>query len=352
MSLEFSATVAERGLEVEFEVATGETVALLGQNGAGKSSALAVTAGQLRPDRGQVVLDGRTLTSTQDRVDLPPHLRGIALLAQEALLFPHLSVRENVAFAPRSRGRSRRDAHRDAEQWLAEVEAPDLADKKATALSGGQAQRVAVARALAADPRLFLLDEPMAALDVANRPALRQTLRRVLAERTAVIVTHDVLDALLLADRVIVLDAGRVVEDGPSKEVLSRPRSTFAAQLAGLNLLTGTWAGDHVRLDDGSVVHGMVVDPTPAVGAPVVATFRPNAVAVYREPSGGSPRNTFEIRIKELEPSGELIRVRANGPGNGLSADVTPYAVADLDLVPDLAVTFTVKATEVAVYGL
>jgi len=349
MSLQFAATVAERGLDVAFEVASGETVALLGQNGAGKSSVLAVTAGQLRPDQGRIVLDGRPLTATAgDRVDLPPHQRGIALLAQEPLLFPHLSVRENVAFGPRSSGRSRRDAHRDAERWLAEVEAPDLADRRATELSGGQAQRVALARALAADPRLFLFDEPMAALDVAIRPALRQTLRRVLADRTAVVVTHDVLDALLLADRVIVLDDGRVVEDGPSREVLARPRSTFAAQLAGLNLLTGTWAGDHVRLDDGTAVFGMTVDPAPSVGEPVVATFRPNAVAVYREASSGSPRNTFAVRIIELEPSGELVRVR----GDGLSADVTPYAAADLDLVPGLPVTFTVKATEVAVYGL
>jgi len=347
MSLEFAAAVAERGLDVTFEVADGETVALLGQNGAGKSSVLGVVAGQLRPDSARVVLDGRALTVTDERVDLPPYRRGIALLAQEPLLFPHLTVRENVAFAPRSHGRPRRDAHRDAERLLAEVGVPDLADRRATELSGGQAQRVAVARALAAEPRLLLLDEPMAALDVGVRPALRQLLRRVLASRTAVIVTHDVLDALLLADRVIVLEAGRIVEDGPTKAVLSRPRSTFAAQLAGLNLLTGIWTGDRVRLDDGSEVHGLAHGSL-AVGEPAVATFRPGAVAVYRQASSGSPRNTFAVRISELEPSGELVRVR----GDGLSADVTPYAAADLDLAPGQPVTFTVKATEVAVYGL
>ncbi len=348
MTLELAATVADRGLDVTFEVATGETVALLGRNGAGKSTALDVAAGQLRPDHGRVVLDGRPLTDTARRVAVPPHRRGIALLAQEPLLFPHLSVRENVAFGPRSSGLPRGEAYRGADRWLAEVEAPDLADRRATELSGGQAQRVAVARALAADPRLFLFDEPMAALDVSVRPALRQMLRRVLADRTAVLVTHDVLDALLLADRVIVLDEGRVVEDGPCREVLARPRSAFAAELAGLNLLTGTWAGDHVRLEDGTSVYGLAAGPAPEPGAPVVATFRPHAVAVYRESTSGSPRNTFAVRISDLEPSGELVRVR----GDGLSADVTPYAAADLDLAPGLAVTFTVKATEVSVYGL
>lgn len=348
MSLELSAVVTARGVEVAFEVATGETVALLGANGAGKSTVLAVAAGQLRPDRGRVVLEGRPLTATDgNRVDVPPHRRGISLLAQDPMLFPHLDARENVAFGPRSHGRGRREAYREAERWLDEVEASGLAGRRAPELSGGQAQRVALARALAADPLLFLLDEPMAALDVAIRPALRQTLRRVLTGRTAVIVTHDVLDALILADRVIVLEKGRVVEDGPTKTVLTRPRSTFAAQLAGLNLRTGTWAGDHVRCDDGSTVFGMPVDPV-RTGEPVVATFRPGAVAVYTEPSSGSPRNSFPVRLTDLEPSGELIRVR----GGGLSADVTPYAVADLDLVPGLPVTFTVKATEVAVYGL
>lgn len=345
MSLEFAATVLERSLDAEFHVAEGETVALLGQNGAGKSSVLAVAAGQLRPDTGRVVLAGRTLTD--DRFDVAPYQRGIALLAQEPLLFPHLSVRENVAFAPRSQGRSRREARQQAEHWLGEVGAAELADRSATELSGGQAQRVAVARALAADPRLLLLDEPMAALDVGIRPALRQMLRRVLAGRTAIIVTHDVLDALLLADRVIVLDAGRVVEDGPSKEVLARPRSRFAAQLAGLNLFTGTWTGDRVRLDDGSEVHGLAQDGVTA-GSPVVATFRPSAVAVYREAPAGSPRNTMPAVIRELEPLGDLIRIRTDT----VSADITPYAVAELDLAPGLPVTLTVKATEVAVYGL
>lgn len=351
MTLHVAVTVAERGLAVDLTVAAGETVALLGENGAGKSTVLEVVAGRLLPDHGTVTLAGRRLTETGGRrraqLAVPPHRRDIALLAQDPLLFPHLTVRDNVAFGPRSAGHSARAAREIAEHWLTEVDAAAWADRMPAEVSGGQAQRIAVARALAADPHLLLLDEPMSALDVAVTPALRQTLRRVLTDRTAVIVTHDVLDALLLADRVVVLADGRVVEDGPSGEVLARPRSAFAARLAGLNLLRGTWTGDGVRLVDGSEVRGLAHD-APAVDGPAVATFRPSAVAIYRDAPAGSPRNTFPAVITELEPRGDLIRVRTDT----LSADITPQSVAALDLVPGLPVTLSVKATEVAVYGL
>ncbi|RNL80821.1 sulfate/molybdate ABC transporter ATP-binding protein [Nocardioides marmorisolisilvae] len=348
MSLELGARVAERDVDASFEINTGQTVALLGENGAGKSTLLAVAAGLLRPERGRVVLDGQPLLDTDNGVDLPPHRRGVALLSQDPLLFPHLTVLDNVAFGPRSRGVPRRDAQQQAEHWLSQVGALDLAGRKPGGLSGGQAQRVAIARALAADPRLLLLDEPMASLDVEVTPALRQTLRGVLADRTAVIVTHDVLDALLLADRVVVLENGRIVEDGDTRVVLTRPRSRFAARLAGVNLLAGTWTGDHVELDDGGVLFGMAAEPLPQPGDRVVATFKPHAVAVYRDLPQGSPRNSFGVRIDELEPLGDLIRLRTEQ----LSADVTLQAVADLDLTPGTWAAFSVKATEIDVYRL
>jgi molybdate transport system ATP-binding protein len=349
MMLRYDAAVGERDVEVALEVDAAETVALLGPNGAGKSTVLSVTAGLLRPARGRVELAGRTLTSygKGPRVDVAPHRRRVALLAQEPLLFPHLTVRDNVAFGPRSAGASRAEARQAAETWLDEVGIGDLAGRRPAQLSGGQAQRAAVARALAADPDLLLLDEPMAALDVEVTPALRQTLRRVLAERTCVVVTHDVLDALLLADRVLVLDGGRIVEEGPSREVLTRPRSGFAARLAGLDLVTGRWTGDGLVSADGTHVGGQVVGDPPAAGADAVAVFRPTAVAVYRDEPHGSPRNVFAVRVEQVEPLGDLVRVRAGG----LSADVTPQAAAELELVPGLDVHLSVKATEVQVYG-
>lgn len=345
MSLVVELVVRDRDVEVAFEVADGETVALLGPNGAGKSTTLDVLGGLLRPDAGEVVLDGEVLTGPRRWV--APHARRSALLAQDPLLFPHLSVLENVAFGPRSRGVARREARSAAERWLAEVDATELAARRPRQLSGGQAQRVAVARALAADPRVLLLDEPMAALDISAAPALRQLLGRVLAGRTAVIVTHHVLDALLLADRVVVLEGGRVVEDGPASEVLSRPRSAFAARFAGLNLVTGVATEGGLRRGDGSLLHGTSGDPVPAIGAPAVAVFRPSAVAVHREPPGGSPRNVLVVEVSALEPVGDTIRVRAGE----LAADVTLAAAAELDLAPGQEVRFVVKATEVAVHG-
>ncbi|WP_395656821.1 sulfate/molybdate ABC transporter ATP-binding protein [Nocardioides sp.] len=344
MSLEVETVVGDRGLDVALEVADGETLALLGPNGAGKSSVLAVLAGLLRPDSGRVVLDGRELTGPGTMV--PPHDRQVALLAQEPLLFPHLDVRANVGFGPRSRGAGRRTARDTAERWLAEVDVADLADRRPGQLSGGQAQRVAVARALAADPRLLLLDEPMAALDVGVLPALRQTLRRVLADRTVVLVTHDVLDALLLADRVVVLEDGRIAESGPTADVLERPHSAFAARIAGLNLVAGRWRDGAVVGQDGVAVTGLPAGPVPASGEAAVAVFRPGAVAVFRAAPGGSPRNSLPVVVTELEPRGDQVRVRAGH----LAADITVRSAADLDLAPGTPAVFSVKASEVTVY--
>ncbi|MCA5895226.1 ABC transporter ATP-binding protein [Isoptericola sp. NEAU-Y5] len=349
MTLTFAATLPDRGFDVELDVAEGRTLALLGPNGAGKSTALGLAAGTLRPHDGHVTLDGRPLVHAEagrTRTWVPPHARQVALLAQEALLFPHLSVRQNVAFGPRSQGARRREADAAADRRLADVGLASLADRAPSTLSGGQAQRVAVARALAAEPRLLLLDEPMAALDVEVTPALRQSLKHLLAEQTTVITTHDVLDALLLADEIAVIDGGRVVERGATADVLARPRSTFAAKIAGLNLLAGTWTGDGVRTTAGEVVHGHAPGDGLAVGVPMTAVFRPAAVSVYLDEQHGSPRNTFRGTVTSLEPRGDLVRVRTGH----LAADVTPQSVAELSLVPGAQVWLSVKAAEVDVY--
>ena len=356
-------------LDVSLSVERGETVAVLGPNGAGKSTLLGVLAGLLRPDSGRVVLGGRVLTDTASGVWLPTHRRGIGLLAQEPLLFPHLTALGNVAFGPRCRGVGRADAARRARQLLAEVDAAELADRRPTQLSGGQARRVAVARALAGEPELLLLDEPLAALDVDSEPALRGLLRRVVlggldgrapGGSTALLVTHDVLDALVLADRVVVLTDGTIVEQGATRDVLSRPRSPFTARIAGLNLVSGVGVPGGLRTEDGTTVAGQDAGEGPTVGAPAVAVFPPASVAVFQDRPTGSPRNVVPVRLAGLEPRGEVVRLRAGpvdgGPAwvSGLAADVTPAAVADLGLgavlAPGARLWFAVKATEVRVH--
>jgi molybdate transport system ATP-binding protein len=385
MRLRVSAQLAVRDVDVAVTVASGETLALLGPNGAGKSSVLAIVAGLLVPDAGRARLGERELFAVgqpgSERIWLPPHDRRVALLAQEPLLFPHLTVLDNVAFGPRAQGRSRGDSRAIATRWLGEVDAEQWAQRKPSQLSGGQAQRVAVARALATEPDLLLLDEPLAALDVDVATAMRQMLRRVLAQRTAIVVTHDALDTALLASQVAVMDRGVIVEQGETAAVMRRPRSPFAAGLFGLNLIEGVATGPaSLRSDAGLVVVGEA-EPELVPGESALAVFRPHAVAVHRRHPAGSPRNVFSGVVTALEPIAHHVRVRVGdvrvrvgdvrvrvgevrgrvgdvrgrvgdvrGRVGELSADITPAAVAELDLAVGVTVHLAVKATEVSLY--
>lgn len=340
-------------LDVAFDVPSGGVVAILGPNGSGKSTVLGCIAGLLRPNRASITFGSRTLTG------LPAHDRRVGLLAQDPLLFPHLTVTANVAFGPRARGVGRREAENRARRWLSEVDAAPFADRRPRQLSGGQAQRVAVARVLAGEPDLLLLDEPLAALDVDSAPALRALLRRVLhtgnQDRAAVLVTHDPLDALALADHVLVMNNGRIVERGRTREVLAAPRTVFTARIAGLNLVGGVAVDGGLRASDGSLLSGLLA-PDAALGEQAVAVFAPTAVSLFIGdiPHAGSPRNTASATIATVEPHGSVVRVRTRADtGNwaaGLAADLTPAAVAELALEPGSTVGVAVKATAVDVH--
>ncbi|MBK0865730.1 MULTISPECIES: sulfate/molybdate ABC transporter ATP-binding protein [unclassified Saccharopolyspora] len=346
---------AEFALHAELDVPPGEVLAVLGPNGAGKSTLLSVLSGLLDPDRGRVQLQQQVWCDAERQIHVPTHRRGVGLLAQNALLFPNLTALENVAFGPRAAGDRKAAARQTARHWLAEVDAAELADRKPAQLSGGQAQRVALARALAAAPELLLLDEPLAALDVDAAPAIRGLLHRVLRaqQQPTVLVTHDVLDAVVLADRVAVLVDGRIIEQGPTRDVLARPRASFTARIAGLNLLTGPGADGGLTFDEIAVT-GREAEAV-AAGESAAAVFAPAAVAVHRERPHASPRNAVPVRLTGLEPRGDVVRLRAETRTAGrvaLAADVTPAAVADLGLALEDQVFFVVKATEVAIHPL
>ena len=351
MGLTLSARLTARDLDVTFEVGDHERLAVLGPNGAGKSTLLGVLAGTVRPDSGWAELDGEPLFDLRTGRWPAPHRRRVGLLAQDPLLFPHLSVLANVAFGPRAAGVGKDAAHAAARAHLAEVEADGLADRRPAELSGGQAQRVAIARAVATDPRLLLLDEPLATLDVTVAPLVRRVLRTVLVGRTTVLVTHDLLDALLLSDRVAVLEGGRVVETGPTADVLRHPRTSFTAHLAGLNLLLGTADATGVTTPAGLHVGAGTTEVTP--GAEAAAVFAPNAVSVFVEPPHGSPRTVLPARVGELEPAGTEVRVTTTtATGEPVTASVTAASVGELDLYPGRDVFLAVKATAVTVYPL
>lgn len=348
-----SARLQQRGADLDVTVPDGGVLAVLGPNGAGKSTLLALIAGLLKPDTGRIALGDTVLTDTDAGTFMAPHARGVAMLSQQPMLFPHMSVAGNVGYAPRCRGLSRAAARAAAGYWLDTVGVADLAGRRPAQLSGGQAQRVALARALAAEPRLLLLDEPMAALDVTAAPAMRRLLREVLTAtgRTAIIVTHDLLDALAIADTMIVLDRGQVVESGTVRAVLTTPRSEFAAAIAGVNLVPGSITAPGVlRTPWGVAISGASEVP---VGTAAIALFRPAAVAVHLSAPHASPRNVIEVRITELDIHGAAVRVRGVDPRDErtvLAADITAASAAELDLAPGGHVYFVVKTQEVQLH--
>lgn len=334
-------------LELDLEVGPGEVVALLGPNGAGKSTALHCLAGLEPASRSRIRLGGAVLDDPERGIRRTAQQRGIGVVFQDYLLFGNLDARDNVAFGLRARGVSRRAARRRAQQWLERVGVADRASSRPRQLSGGQAQRVALARALAPDPQALLLDEPLAALDARTRVETRAALARHLAEYpgAAVIVTHDALDAMILADRLVVIEQGSLVQAGLPHEVARRPRTEYVADLVGLNLLAGSAAGEAVALEGGGVLHLA----HPASGRVQVA-IRPSAVALYATAPVGSPRNVWPGVVSSMEARTDVIRVTVEGPPT-LAADVTLAAAAQLGLAPGAHVWCSVKATELEAYS-
>lgn len=332
-------------LDVELHVEPSETVVVVGPNGAGKTTILRAVAGLVPLRGGTIVLDGSPLDA------LPPEGRPIGFVFQDGLLFPHMSVLDNVAFGPRSRGAPKRDANAQAAAWLERLGLADRARDKPGRLSGGQAQRVALARALAGSPRVLLLDEPLAALDVSARVEVRRALREHVTAYDGVrlLVTHDPVEALTLADRLVVVDGGRVVQEGVPDALRSRPRSPYVAHLLGVNLLEGVLeSAGSFRLGNGAELQ-VAVD-APVLGA-CVAVIDPAAITLFADAPHGSARNTWEATVVELDREPSRVRVRVDTPAP-LFVDVTPGAASELALGPGRRVWCAVKATAVSVQPL
>jgi molybdate transport system ATP-binding protein len=333
-------------LDMRLTIEEGEVVALLGPNGAGKTTLLRALAGLVPLNAGHVRLDRQVLEDVAAREYVPTERRSIGVVFQDYLLFPHLTVVDNVAFGLRSRGVGRRVAREKAVEWLDRVGVGSYAQAKPAELSGGQRQRVALARALAPDPRLLLLDEPLAALDVTTRAEVRRDLKYHLGSFPGLrlVVTHDPVEAAALADRLVVMEQGRLVQTGTTAEVTERPRSQYVADLVGVNLLRGHADHGSVRL-----AGGQVVAATGAESGEVFAVIHPRAVALHRQRPEGSPRNVWRGRVSVTDVIGDRVRVRIDGEV-GVVAEVTTAALKELSLHEGGAVWLSFKATDVGVY--
>jgi molybdate transport system ATP-binding protein len=334
-------------LDVRFTVAPGELIVLVGPNGAGKSTLLRALAGLLPIDAGRITLDDVVLDEPGQGTFVPAARRSVGVVFQNALLFDHLSVVENVAFGLRSRGVPARDARRVAEGWLKRLGFDHHAGVRPRQLSGGQVQRVALARALAFEPRLLLLDEPFAALDATTRVEVRRELRRHLdtIDAPKILVTHDPVEAMALGDRLVVLEAGNVVQQGTPDDVRAQPRSRYVADLVGINLLRGTALHGVVTLSGG---HEVVVATDESLAGTVLVTVHPRAVALHSRRPEGAARNVWSTTVAEVDDVGDRVRVRLGEPVP-LVVEVTRGGSAALSLHPGSRVWASLKATEVAV---
>jgi molybdate transport system ATP-binding protein len=334
-------------LSVDIEVRPGEVLALLGPNGAGKSTLLRCLAGLAAVDAGRIMIDSNVVDDPAVAAFVEPEDRSVGFVFQNYVLFEHMTIVENVAFGLRASGTPKARALATAHDWLKRVGLAELAAVRPKALSGGQAQRVALVRALATSPRVLLLDEPLAALDVGTRATVRRDLHRHLEsfEGMAILVTHDPVDAYALADRVAILDAGRIVQIGTLAEVTARPRSRYVADLVGVNLVSGNVSEGVLATSSGARV---VIADAPA--GPSLAIIRPHSISLVRDhPEGSSARNVWAGTVAEIDRLGERARVSIDGllP---LTAEITVAALEAMQLRSGDDLFATVKATDIEVY--
>ena len=341
--------VVRGGFVLDAELAAPRgTTAILGPNGAGKSTLVAALAGLVPLAAGRVAAAGRVWEDTDAEVRVSPRERRVGVAFQDARLFPAMTALDNAAYGPRARGESRDGARRGAARWLARLGAEHLAARRPSELSGGETQRVALARALAAEPDVLLLDEPLSAQDVRTRGAVRRELAGALADfgGVALIVTHDPIEALSLAERVVVLEEGRVAQAGDAESLRRRPATPWVAALAGVNLLRGRLAavGGETRLLCGDLSIAILANDR-EVGEEIAAVVPPRAITLSLEPPRSSARNVIAGRVAAIDAGADRVRVTLDTHPQ-LTAEITRESLADLAVAAGTRVYAAIKVTE------
>ncbi len=365
-------------LSLSFVAEVGRTTVLLGESGSGKTTVLRLLAGLLSPQSGHIALDQVVYFDGESRVAVPPQERPFGYVFQDYVLFPHLNVFENVAFGLRAQHFPRRILRQRVGEALERVHLAGLDQRRPAQLSGGQQQRVAIARALALRPKLLLLDEPLAALDVQTRREVRQELRHILADVniTTILVTHQYLEALVFGHQILVLDHGKVVQQGQQRDLLEYPRSSYVAELVGVNFFRGTIVRREsdtlyaIRLQNGAQAVEVVAalrergptEKTPEIGEEAYIIVDPRSITLYPMAPDSSARNVFSGEIVQLlrlgvapgSMDGQDGRVRVsillNDATAPLTAEVTEASVARMGLREGQTIHASFKATEASAY--
>lgn len=330
-------------VDIQLTVSAGQTVALLGPNGAGKSTIVSALAGLEPLTNGSVTLGARVLENTANNTYVPSAERELGIVFQDALLFPHLNVYDNIAFGLVSRKQSPTQVASRVQEWTVRLDLDALTLRKPAQLSGGEAQRVAIARALITEPALLILDEPLAAIDASKRPRVRRVLSEYLAASAgpAIVITHDPAEAFLLADRVVIVEDGVVTHDGSAESIRLAPRTQYAADLAGVNFAIGDAAHGVITVQS----HDLHVADTTMSGA-IMVNIHPRAIMLHRHQPEGSARNVWETTVERIEHLGHTVRVATSAP-LPLVAEVTAAGAADIGLVVGHRVWVSIKATEI-----
>ena len=365
-------------LEMNLSAEPGKTTVLLGESGAGKSTVLRLVAGLLHPQRGHVSLDGITYFDSERHICFPPQERPFGYVFQDYVLFPHMSVFENVAFGLRAQHLPRRLIRQRVGEALEQVLLAGYDQRRSTQLSGGQQQRVAIARALALQPRLLLLDEPLAALDVQTRREVRQELRRILAgvAITTLFVTHQYLEALLFGHSILVLDGGQVIQQGSQRDLLEHPRSSYVAELVGMNFFRGRLVNCEanslctIQLHNGRQPIEVMAAweehnqfaRLPSIGEEAFVVVDPRSITLYQASPDSSARNIFHgeivqvLRLGGATTNGDRsdgrvrVSVMLDSSMPPLTAEITAASAARMELSEGKSIYATFKATEARAY--
>jgi molybdate transport system ATP-binding protein len=342
LEIELAHRLSRLDLDVSLTVGR-ETVALVGPSGAGKSTVLAAVAGLLRPHRGRIEHDTRPLLDTDRGIDVPPDERRVGLVHQDGALFPFMSVLDNVAYGVRGEGRRRRHGAREV---LERFGIGHLAAARPTNLSGGERQRVALARAVAAEPQILLLDEPLSALDAVTKVDVAGELERTLTDLRlpTILVSHDFEDVVGLADRVAVLQAGRIIQSGTARELVEAPSSPFVASLAGVNYFAGTAVRQgnltKVRADDWA----SLLVSTDAEDGAVGAVVAPWEVSLSQRMPDSSALNAVTGPVRRITLVGNRLRITLDSRP-AVVAEITEESARHLGLAVGVPMVASWKAT-------